>query len=537
MSGGDARPWAVYGLAFALVVGAIAGLVWGAVALLDLLHDIRTRNLDLTVVRSDQRSVPFFELLFDTVSVSDRWSLADPHVRRRGKPLLDGFSPPVGGPLGPHDLLGFRNRSIPRRPDIVVLGDSQSYGINAPYELNWPSFLGRISGRVVYNASLPGWTGLSYLYMIEKVLHFDPKIVVVALYVGNDFLENVLLGYSSDYWEHLRPRPELEMEDFALEVRSGGVLRGVRLANGSTMPFQVSNRLDVTDPTSLAVEMGRRMQLSAVEHIARRVRSHSARVAVTIIPTKEYVFAERLRKEGVPLGRDYERLIRVETDHLVALRAAIRESGLAYVDVVDELRARVLRGEDLYPYSGDGHPSTAGYQALAMAVWRGLRGQWESLDEASFWSGGMPLPAVSDAQPMAVAEFLGALRRRGFRETRDNPRGMLGGIRAPSKTPSHPVLRGWAVRTGNRSAQTHVAVVVDGQVVATGRTRGERADVSAMLGAEAPHSALRIPLEGRCESYRGREVSAIAIGLDDLVYAPLPRSTRFDMVCSGGADP
>jgi len=43
-----------------------------------------------------------------------------------------------------HDLNGFRNIEVPKKVDILVLGDSQTYGTNASLEENWPSTLGRL---------------------------------------------------------------------------------------------------------------------------------------------------------------------------------------------------------------------------------------------------------------------------------------------------------------------------------------------------------------------------------------------------------
>lgn len=72
-------------------------------------------------VETDQSGLPFFELVLDDIPLGDDWNFADPHLRRRGKPF---FEEDITKHLGPHDLLGFRNRSIPTQPDIVVIGSA-----------------------------------------------------------------------------------------------------------------------------------------------------------------------------------------------------------------------------------------------------------------------------------------------------------------------------------------------------------------------------------------------------------------------------
>jgi hypothetical protein len=61
-----------------------------------------------------------------------------------------------------HDEWGYRNHTVPDDADIVVIGDSQSYGVGASAVDSWPSWLGRLSGRSVYNLSLGGYGPVDY---------------------------------------------------------------------------------------------------------------------------------------------------------------------------------------------------------------------------------------------------------------------------------------------------------------------------------------------------------------------------------------
>ena len=121
---------------YLLLVGSVAislllafGIIrWQAPQLLGLPHDLK-------LVQIDKAVPPFFESVFRRDDfLSANYFISDPLTRVRPKPLQSETLR-----LGPNDLIGFRNRYIPNFADIVVIGDSQTYGNNALLEHNWPS--------------------------------------------------------------------------------------------------------------------------------------------------------------------------------------------------------------------------------------------------------------------------------------------------------------------------------------------------------------------------------------------------------------
>ena len=89
---------------------------------------------DLELVRASKEAPPFFDNVFrrEDYEAQD-FIIQDPYVKR-AKPLV-----PEEFGMGPHDILGFRNRAIPNLADVVTIGDSQTYGNNALLADNWPS--------------------------------------------------------------------------------------------------------------------------------------------------------------------------------------------------------------------------------------------------------------------------------------------------------------------------------------------------------------------------------------------------------------
>ncbi len=111
-------------------------------------------------------------------------SMPDPLLGHR-------FRPGAGG----HDLNGFRNDSVYSRADVVVLGDSQSYGSGVEQRENWPSKLQEQTGLSVYNMSIGGWGPVESMFLLEEGLRLKPRLVIEALYAGNDFFDCFVAAY------------------------------------------------------------------------------------------------------------------------------------------------------------------------------------------------------------------------------------------------------------------------------------------------------------------------------------------------------
>ncbi|HAC14735.1 MAG TPA: hypothetical protein DCE78_02140, partial [Bacteroidetes bacterium] len=116
--------------------------------------------------------------------------------------LGDKISPYSSG----HDSLGFRNQTIPNNADILTLGDSQTYGVNARAFNSWPEQLQKISGRDVYNMALGGFGPLQYYHILEEEgLKLNPDFVIVGYYLGNDLLDTFTDVYVElPYWDYLK---------------------------------------------------------------------------------------------------------------------------------------------------------------------------------------------------------------------------------------------------------------------------------------------------------------------------------------------
>lgn len=343
---------------------ALALIRWYAPGLLGYAVDQR-------MVRTSKVVPPFYQNVFRQDDyASDAFLLSDPDVVTRAKPLFPDLLT-----MGPNDILGFRNRSVPNTAEIVAIGDSQTYGNNAALEYSWPGHLqrelyGNGHGRV-YNMSVGAWGGINYRRIMESALRFRPKAVVVAFYTGNDSLTDFRNVYSLDELAHLRVDPELDVGDLprvTFPVPAEDVIE-VSFPDGVITAFTPRYRLLSNrrrDPTVIA---GYAIMERMAEEMASRLAEFEIAAVFTIIPTKELVYAKKVTEANIKVNETYQELVADERHNIDGLASAIQDLPHAtYVDVLTPLEAAASTAAAIYPTSGNGHPLAAGYGVIARAI-------------------------------------------------------------------------------------------------------------------------------------------------------------------------
>ncbi len=120
-----------------------------------------------------------------------------------------------------HDAKGFRNATVPKRSKAVVIGDSQTWGVNVSREKAYPRKLGRLLNQSVYQMSMGGYGSVHYRVLLDKALMLRPRVIVVGLYFGNDLWDAYRMVYTTENYGdlRLRPTPECLLED-SIEPRA-----------------------------------------------------------------------------------------------------------------------------------------------------------------------------------------------------------------------------------------------------------------------------------------------------------------------------
>ncbi len=322
----------------------------------------------VTLVQSSDEVPPYFELIIGQNDLSSpKFYRPDPLTRSRGRQFFPNF-----GLFGPSDALGFRNSSVPNIVDVVAIGDSQTYGNNVIAQDAWPARLQEAlpSNNSVYNMSFGGWGAVQYFYMFAKALVFDPRVVVIAFYTGNDAVDSFLLVYGSETWSEFVPDPNLTVDDLPKLPATAGP-NGIWLANfpdGSKVSFTPEYRAGAIS-SNVAIDAGFDIMRIVSERIAKKATEENIIPIFVVIPTKETVYAEQIHVAGLDAPESYRRLIKSEAKRISDLESAIRNiNGAIVVDVLTPLRVALEQKEYVYPHDKDGHPTARGYSVIGKTV-------------------------------------------------------------------------------------------------------------------------------------------------------------------------
>lgn len=317
------------------------------------------------------------------------------------------------------DDWGFRNSGVPGKVDVVAVGDSHTYGNNAPMSDAWPAVVAGETGLAVYNLGLGGY-GPNQYYEVLRTRGFtlQPKWVVCAIYMGDDFENAFLMTYGKEHWASLRlgawkhanadiweaPATATMSQRFRLWLSQnsvvyrigvhGPVLAGLKGAlqvgqasrqsdpetttlvdddAGIQEAFRPASIRSRVDPHSPEVREGIRITFELLRRMNEMSRQHGAQFAVVVIPTKETVFAEHLLSDPATHLRDVvEGLVEHERTVTGELIAFLDGAGIPHVEALSALRRRV--SERLYTRSDrDMHPGSNGYRVIGEVVAEFLR--------------------------------------------------------------------------------------------------------------------------------------------------------------------
>lgn len=117
-----------------------------------------------------------------------------------------------------NDELGWRNASVLKKADIVVMGDSQTYGTHVKQNEAWPAQLAQFSGKTVYNIAYGGYCLMHERLLLDEALSFDPDMIIFTIYTGNDLFDVYKLSYLNDLnYAYRNTAPEIVKQLYMLE--------------------------------------------------------------------------------------------------------------------------------------------------------------------------------------------------------------------------------------------------------------------------------------------------------------------------------
>jgi hypothetical protein len=353
----------------ALLVGSTLATLLIAVGLLRwLAPGLLGGPRDLELVKSSREVPPFYEGVFrlEHAQTTD-FLLKDPRTLNRARPFHDEE---LITSMGPHDVLGFRNRGVPAVADVVTLGDSQTYGVNVLLEDSWPGAMQRALGHAsVYTMAVGSWGAVQYADMFVNATAFRPRVIVVAFYSGNDPLDSFGLAYGSELWRELRADPGVTAADAPAVPFPPPESEWWRPdLGGAPMGFMPKTRL-YSNEDAPAANAGWGVMRKAAGVMASVAARGGFRVVMTVVPTKELAYARRILAEKVEAPAEYGRLIDAEARRIADFCAhAATLPATTCVDLVEPLQRAALTDPELYPRNINGHPLASGYRVIGEAL-------------------------------------------------------------------------------------------------------------------------------------------------------------------------
>ena len=309
--------------------------------------------------------------------------LVDPLLRFRGNPAFPE-----------HDFKGFRNPGVYDRADVVLLGDSMTYGAEVSPDETWGHVLATETGAAVYNMAISGWGPSQAAFVLPDALALKPKTVLYGFYFGNDLVDVLVVPPPPEASGESR-NPETEVAvPCDRGVRRGGrgfvsrhslvhglvrdvfrtsagprairtTFQGARYRTVFSAPYYLCF-LDRSDPR---IRRGFQIVKSVVLGMARDVEDAGAAFAVALLPTKESVFAPRVTDLDAHEG--LAALVAAESRLRDELTDVLRANGVPVIDLLPPLRGAP---EQPFPRGADNHPNVTGHRAIGLAVAKFIRG-------------------------------------------------------------------------------------------------------------------------------------------------------------------
>jgi len=335
--------WLMIGSVLLSLLIGLGGIRWFAPQLLGM-------PADSTIVKLNTEYAAFFETIFINPAEKEKnqFLLNDPITLVRGRPFL-----PDSVMLGPQDILGFRNHSVPVVAPIIAIGDSQTYGNNVSLELNWPNRMLdalHLPSTCLYSMATGGWGAVQYLHMFALSSRFKPRAIIVAYYTGNDSLETFKAAYSIDKWKFLRIDRSLNLSSLPQVASPAPESEWwkVQFHDGHTMIFTPRLRYYSNDPASKATKTGYAIMEESARMMDEVIKDKGTRLIFTIIPTKEFVYSKRIEQEGIAPPSDYLNLINGEAKYIDEMQERFKKlSNSSYVNIIEPLQQAALTNSNL----------------------------------------------------------------------------------------------------------------------------------------------------------------------------------------------
>ena len=104
-----------------------------------------------------------------------------------------------------------------------------------------------------------------------------------------------------------------------------------------------------------------------------RLRALNTRFIVVILPTKQQVYRNLVRKTGANVPASFFEVLDKEESLATDIERFLKEHEIEFVNATSALRSSLEKGTRLFAESDDSHPNGRGYEVIAEAVLTALQ--------------------------------------------------------------------------------------------------------------------------------------------------------------------
>jgi hypothetical protein len=266
---------------------------------------------------------------------------------------------------------------------ILGLGDSFTMGFGVEADETFLSVLQRHLTRrgprtvEVINAGVPGYNPFnSYRYLVDDGLAFDPAIVVLQLWAGDDLCGAPQAAHPVEWGDApFALRTKTIIRNFHLAMFLRDRLRGAQPVRRWLLRYGALDRFEA--PDLLSVHLGTRCaaELAALASLLAEYQAVCARrgirFVVLLIPMREQVYEADWERDiaygmdGVdPSAVDFDAPNRI-------VRGIAEQDGIELVDTLGPLRDRSAEGR-AYFAGFDVHLTALGHRIVGTTLFRAL---------------------------------------------------------------------------------------------------------------------------------------------------------------------
>ena len=318
----------------------------------------------------------------------------------------------VNSKLPEIDAAGFRNSETTLDDaEIVVIGDSHTYGYNVEAAQDFPSQLAEMTGRRVYNLGVGSYGIYHYTVLINELPARAGMDVLLALYPAND-----LVGHCSTtslpHWQTLSKELGItlpsceetadtseasmptESQSFSDWAKAHSALLGwfdysiwdrikprtvaddfpaFELPEGQRLAIALASDHDRgTDLRNPDIQLSYENSLILIRQLKEKLHAAGAELSILMIPSRTRVLREWARRESILVAAEFDALALNENTLTSKYAEAFRADGTRHLDAIDAvvsaLSTSIDKQEVFYPDNEDGHPYEQGYAAYAAAA-------------------------------------------------------------------------------------------------------------------------------------------------------------------------